>query len=204
MKKKFLTVLLALFVCVSMLSASMLADSVQKGKVSLGASFGTSGSSEKTFDSEVSIAIPSGNFGFVARLRFDVMFSEKQSATVMASFDRPSKTILVDDASNLNIDDLKNPMYVRLFCGISEHSISSSNLLIAVGVGVEAYYDFSTKDIGGGPATYIRTSYQIPGSHFTFDTTAKGNATWSHVFEKDAVKRFSLEGDVSLGFTYYF
>jgi len=199
--KKVITILIVLFVCTS-LFATVLGESVQKGKVQIGASFGTSGSSEKTFANGDDIAIKSGNFGFVARLRFDVMFSEKQSATIMASFDRPSKTVLLKTLEEE--EDLKNPMYVKLFVGASEHSISSTNLLIAVGVGVEAFYDINAKEFGGGPATYIRTSYQIPGTSFSFDTTAKGGATWL-IKDIKTIKDapFTLDGDVSLGFTYY-
>jgi len=201
MKKKFLSILIVLFVC-SSLFATVLGESVQKGKVQIGASFGTSGSSEKTFANGDDIAVKSGNFGFVGRLRFDVMFSEKQSATITASFDRPSKTVLLKTLEEE--EDLKNPMYVKLFVGASEHSISSTNLLIAVGVGVEAFYDFESKNFGAGPSSYIRTSYQIPGTSFSFDTTAKGAASWT-VKDFSSIKdgKFSLDGDVSLGFTWY-
>jgi hypothetical protein len=203
MKKKFLSILIALFVCTS-LFATVLGDSVQKGKVSIGASFGTSGSSEKSIHTDdATLAVKSGNVGYVARVRFDVMYSEKQSATIMASFDKPSKTVLVR-SDELNEEEFVNPMYVRLFVGASEHSVSSSNLVIAVGVGVEGFYDLNAKVFGVGPASYIRTSYQIPGTHFTFDATAKGDATVVNLFDKNAGRHLYLEGDVSLGFSYYF
>ena len=200
--KKIAIILVVLLVTFA-LSASMLGDSVQKGKFSVGASFGTSGSSEKSFGNTESFAVQSGNFGFVGRVRFDVMIAEKQSATVMASFDRPNKTVLVDTYEEE--EELANPMYAKLFIGVSQHSVSSDNLLIAVGIGPEVFYDFISKAMGAGPATYIRTSYAIDGTHLTFDSTAKGSASW--VFKdfgslKDG--KFYLDGDVSLGFTYYF
>lgn len=203
MKKKIAIILIILLVSLVTLSASMLGESVQKGKFSLGASFGASGSSEKKFDSSDLLAVQSGEFGFVGRIRFDAMIAEKQSATVMASFDKPNKTVLV--SSHKSNEDVKNPMFAKLFIGVSQHSISKDNLLIAVGIGPEASYDFDSKIFGVGPATYVRTSYAIEGTRFTFDSIAKGSATWQFK-DFDSLKdgKFYLDGDVSLGFTYYF
>ncbi len=67
------------------------------------------------------------------------------------------------------------------------------------------YYDIDSKSFGGGAASYIRTSYEISGTRFTFDTIAKGSATWDNIFTDKWVKRnVDLSGDVSVGFTYYF
>ena len=201
--KKIAIVLIVLLFTLASLSASMLGDSVQKGKFSVGASFGTSGSSEKSFNGSKSVAVQTGNFGFVGRLRFDAMIAEKQSTTVMASIDKPNRTVLA--SSYEEAENSADPVYVKLFIGISQHSVSSDNLLIAVGVGPEVAYDFKTKMMSAGPATYIRTSYAITGTRLTFDSTAKGSATWQF---KDigSLKdgRLCLDGDVSFGFTYYF
>ena len=182
---------------VTLMAASVFAFDM--GRFAVGVSFGVSGSSEKSTSNSTQVS--SGKFGFVVRVRADYMINDALSATLMVSYDQPSKTVLQKTylASN---SEVISPKYIKVFAGISKYSVRE-NLLIAAGVGPELAIELTEGTVGGGAATYIRTSYSLPGSNLTVDSTAVGEAEWIKDMP-DSDTHFYLDGDASIGFTYYF
>lgn len=191
--KKFIILLLILMVSASVFAFDM-------GRFMLGISFGISGSSEKSAQNGTQVS--SGKFGFVVRLRGDYMIDDLTSATLMISYDSPSKNVLESTFLKSN-SEVQSPKYIKIFTGISKYS-TNNNLLVATGIGPELAIDITSGTVGGGAATYIRTSYSLPGSNLLFDSTAVGEAEWIKDMPTDDDVHFYLDGNVSAGFTYCF
>lgn len=191
--KKILICLLISLVMISVFAFDM-------GRFSAGISFGVSGSSEKSTESN-SVQVSSGKFGFVVRLRADYMINDTMSATLMISYDQPSKTVL-EKTYFTNSSETASPKYIKVFAGISTYSTTES-LLVAAGVGPELAIELTDGTIGGGAATYLRTSYLLPGSNLMVDSTVKGSAEWIKDMP-DTDVHFYLDGDANIGFTYNF
>ena len=191
--KKFIILLLILMVSASVFAFDM-------GRFMLGISFGISGSSEKSTQNGTQVS--SGKFGFVIRLRGDYMIDDLTSATLMISYDSPSKNVLESTFLKSN-SEVQSPKYIKIFTGISKYS-TNNNLLVATGIGPELAIDITSGTVGGGAATYIRTSYSLPGSNLLFDSTAVGEAEWIKDMPTDDDVHFYLDGNVSAGFTYCF
>jgi len=192
--KKFIVLMLILMVSVSVFAFDM-------GKFTVGISFGISGSSEKSVKNGTT-QVSSGKFGFVVRLRGDYMINDSMSATLMVSYDSPSKTVLQSTFLKSN-SEIQSPKYIKIFAGISKYS-TNENLLIAAGVGPELAIDVVNGSVGGGAATYVRTSYSLPGSNLLVDSTAVGEAEWIKDVPNDDDTHFYLDGNASVGFTYCF
>lgn len=193
MKKIFLIVLMVLISVSTVLAFDM-------SKFALGISFGISGSSERA-SGDKSVRVQSANTGFTVRLRADYMINDSMSATLMVSYDSPSKTVL-QKTYLLSNSEVKTPKYIKIFAGISKYT-TPDNLLVAAGVGPELAIDVVNGNVGGGPATYVRTSYSLPGSNILVDSTVKGSAEWIKDMP-DTDTHFYLDGDASVGFTYMF
>ena len=191
--KKVIIVLLV------MLTAMSLAFAFDTGRFSVGLSFGIAGSSEKSTTEGVQVS--SGKFGFVVRLRADYMINDALSATLMVSYDQPSRTVLESTylKSRNSLESLK---YIKIFAGISKYSMQE-NMMIAAGLGPELAIELTGGSVGGGAVTYVRTSYLLPGANLTVDSTAVGGAEWIKDLPDDET-HFYLDGDASIGFTYYF
>jgi len=191
--KKIIVLLLVLMVVSSVFA-------FDTGRFSVGISFGVSGSSEKSTTEGVQVS--SGKFGFVVRARADYMINDALSATLMVSYDQPSRTVL-ESTYLKGRNSLESLKYIKIFAGISKYS-TQENLLIAAGIGPELAIELTNGAVGGGAVTYVRTSYVLPGSNLTVDSTAVGGAEWIKDMPTDDEAHFYLDGDASVGFTYYF
>lgn len=190
--KKLLMMIVILFV-VSALFA---------GTFSIGASFGTSGSSEKSISASTQL-VESSKFGYVIRLRGDYKFAEKYSATLMISYDSPSKAIILNGFKGYNLKATENLSYLKIFVGATMDFDPKGDLLIAVGIGPELCIDLKSGAVGAAATTYGRFSYALGDTGLMFDSTVKGSLEWIKDLPDDDV-HFYLDGDVSLGFTYTF
>lgn len=197
MKKIFL-ILLMVLMSVSMVMALDMTES----RFSVGASFGTSGSSEKSFSANNAVA-QSSKFGYVFRLRGDYRFAEDYTATLMLSYDSPNKSVMVNNLKGSLQDTVGKLSYLKLFIGASRHFVAKDNLLVALGFGPELSIDLVYGSVGISAATYGRFSYRLEGTNVLFDSTVKGSAEWIKDLP-DEDTHFYLDGDVSLGFTYMF
>lgn len=198
--KKFLIILIVLLISVTSVMAAPSLKMVES-RYSVGASFGTSGSTEKSTDPNLEIA-NSSKFGFVVRLRGDFRFAEDYTATLMVSYDSPSKSVIITN-NYKSVADIGNPKYIKIFLGASRHFIAKDNLLVAIGIGPELSIDLNNGAVGAAATTYGRFSYRLEGTNILFDSTVKGSLEWIKDLP-DEDTHFYVDGDVSLGFTYMF
>ena len=196
--KKFLIVATVIFLAAFCVFGSG-KFTAEKGQYGVGASFGYSKSVENVFDKGENLKLADDNkFGWVARARFDYMVADNKSITVMASFDNPSKVL---EAQTYALKEgQSDEKAAKFFMGYSTYTLKD-NFIVGVGVGPELTWNIEDHTIGGGPATYVKTSLMIPGTKLSLDSIAKGSAEWMK--EGDATRLY-FDGDVSVGATYWF
>lgn len=196
--KKFLIVATVIFLAAFCVFGSP-RFTAEKGQYGVGASFGYSKSVENVFDKGEGLKLEDTNkFGWVARVRFDYMAADNKSITIMASYDNPSRVLEANTyALKGSQEDEK---LAKFFMGYSTYTLKD-NFIVGVGVGPELTWDIENHTVGGGPASYVKTSLMIPGTGLSIDTIAKGSAEW---LKEDSDARLYFDGDVSVGATYWF
>lgn len=196
--KKFLIVATVIFLAAFCVFGSQ-RFTAEKGQYGVGASFGYSKSVENVFDKGEGLKLEDTNkFGWVARVRFDYMAADNKSITVMASYDNPSRVL---EANTYALKgSQKDEKLAKFFMGYSTYTLKD-NFIVGVGVGPELTWDIENHTVGGGPASYVKTSLMIPGTGLSIDTIAKGSAEW---MKEGDTTRLYFDGDVSVGATYWF